>query len=239
MTPSINLTTCVVQLPKMKKKLNTNVCLAILCVCLFSCNKRPRLDLANLSLREKAKDLIDYGDRYFGGINSMEAPKAFALQSSGSNSFTFNGKPIDSVGVIFLLMSDRIRKDTTLDQGVAIVNQDPVKDMSDLKLVLAKFKADSSIYGYRLTLRTKSSQTIIAKELTTLYGGGTQIPKVDNSFYWNLEDLHRYVFYSPVYRELIVVDNTHLSKNCFWDPSFGTIDLGGCDIDQYKAELLK
>lgn len=204
---------------------------------LFSCKEKLRVDLAKLTFTEKASDIINYNDKYAGGVNTVNAPFSFALQAVRSSSFAFNGLKIDSADIIFQLRSDKIRTDTSLYQGGAIVNQEHINDRTELKNVIAKFQSDSVIYAYRLGLKTKQVQSAILKELIKLYGPGIKNPNTDNGFYWDVKSLHRFVFYAPDYRWLIVADNTHLYKNCFWDSATGNIDFGGCDIKQYQKFL--
>ncbi|MGZ3873689.1 MAG: hypothetical protein ACXVJD_12275 [Mucilaginibacter sp.] len=218
---------------------NISISFALLCLLLFSCKEYPRIDLAKLTFTEKAESVISYDDKYFGGVNTMEAPLAFALQATKSSAFAFNGLKIDSAFITFLLRSDKIRKDTSLYQGGATADQGAVTNRADLLKMLKKFQADSVIYGYRLGIKTEALQSAILKELIKLYGQGTKTPATDHGLYWNLKAQHRFVFYAPDYRDLLVVDNTHLSKNCFWDPSTGNVDLGGCNLVQYKSSLLK
>ncbi|WDF56171.1 hypothetical protein [Mucilaginibacter sp. KACC 22063] len=51
--------------------------------------------------------------------------------------------------------------------------------------------------------------------------------------------MHRYIFFAPDYDMLIVMDNAHLSKTCYWDSMNGIIDFGGCNIEEYKKDLFK
>ena len=221
------------------KPKNIFISLALLGTLMVACKKKTRIDLAKLSFKEKAGSIIDYNDRYAGGINTLESPLSFALQAVESSSFTFNGLPLDSVDIIFQLRSDKIRKDTSLYQGGASVNQAHIKDPGDLRRLLNKFQTDSVIYAYRVGIKTPKQQSAVLKELTKLYGPGTKNPNTDHGLYWYLKSLHHLIFFAPDYNWLIVVDNRNLSKTCFWDPSIGDIDLGGCDMAQYKANLLK
>lgn len=218
---------------------NTSISFALLCLLLFSCKEKPRVDLAKLTFTEKAGNIINYGDKYFGGVNTVDAPLAFGLQASKSGSFAFNGIKIDTAYITFLLRSDKIRKDTSLYQGGATADQEAVTNRAELSKLLKKFQADSVIVGYRLGIKKEALQSAILKELIKLYGPGTKTPDTDHGLYWNLKAQHRLVFYAPDYRDLLVVDNTHLSKNCFWDPSTGNVDLGNCNMVQYKSTLLK
>ena len=218
---------------------NITISFALLCLLLFSCKEKPRVDLAKLTFTEKAENVINYDDKYFGGVNTIDAPLAFGLQASKSSSFAFNGLKIDSVYITFLLSSDKIRKDTSLYQGGATADQGAVANRGDLHKLLKKFQADSVIYGYRLGIKTEALQSAILKRLVKLYGAGTKIPNTDHGLYWNLKVQHRFVFYTPDYWDLLIVDNSHLSKNCFWDRSTGNVDLGGCNIVQYKSNLWK
>ncbi len=206
---------------------------------LCSCKEKPRTDLAKITFKEQAADLINYDNAYVGGVDNFNAPMSFALQATASNSFAFNGVKLDSVDITFQLRSDKIRKDTLLYQGGATIDQERITHPSDLKKLLNKYQADSVIYAYRVGLKTPELRSAILKQLVNLYGPGTKNPNTDNGLYWNLKDQHRFIFFDPDHRTLIVVDNTHLSKTCYWDPATGTLDMGGCDIEQYKANILK
>jgi hypothetical protein len=217
---------------------NISISFALLCLLLLSCKEKARVDLAKLTFKEKAENVINYDDKYFGGVNTIDAPLAFGLQASKSSSFAFNGLKIDSAYITFLLRSDKIRKDTTLYQGGATADQGAVTNRADLHVLLKRFQADSVIYGYRLGIKTEALQSAVLKELIKLYGPGTKTLDTDHGLHWNLKAQHRFVFYAPDYRGLLVIDNTHLSKACFWDPTTGNVDFGGCDIAQYKSNLL-
>jgi hypothetical protein len=218
---------------------NISISFTFLCLLLFSCEEKPRVDLAKLTFTEKAENVINFEDKYFGGVNTMDAPLAFGLQASKSSSFAFNGLKIDTAYITFLLRSDKIRKDTSLYQGGATADQGAVANRADLQKLLKKFQADSMIYGYRLGIKTEALQSALLKQLIKLYGPGTKTLDTDHGLHWNLKTQHRFVFYAPDYRDLLVIDNTHLSKNCFWDPATGNVDFGGCNIVQYKSNLLK
>ena len=218
---------------------NISISFALLCLLLFSCKEKVRVDLSKLTFTEKAENVINYDDKYFGGVNTIDAPLAFALQATRSSSFTFNGLKIDSAHITFLLRSDKIRKDTTLYQDGATADQEAVTNPADLQKLLKKFQADSVIYGYRLGIKTEALQSAVLKELIKLYGPGTKTHDTDHGLHWNLKAQHRFVFYAPDYRDLLVIDNTHLSKDCFWDPTTGNVDFGGCKIVEYKSNLLK
>lgn len=218
---------------------NRWISVALCGMLLLSCKEKERVDLAKLTFTEKAESIINFEDKYAGGINTVDAPLCFALQATRSSSFSFNGLKIDSANIIFQLRSDKIRKDTTIYQSGGSVDQEHVQNPAGLNKVLRRFQADSVIYAYRVGIRTKELQLAILKELVKLYGPGTKNAGTDHGLYWNLKSLHRFVFFAPDYRRLIVVDNTHLSKTCFWDSATGDIDFGGCDMAQYKANILK
>jgi hypothetical protein len=203
------------------------------------CQNRPTLDLAKLTLTEKATALINYEDRYKGGVNTMDAARAFALQASHSRSFSFNGQPLDTVGIVFLMRSDQIRKDTSLYQGGATINQEPVTSETDLQRVTRKYQAADHIYGYQLRIKKEAQQDLVLKELIKLYGPATKNPHTEKGLYWNLKSKQKLVLFNPEYENLLVVNYSGLSHSCFADFSTGLIDMGGCDLKQYVAELSK
>jgi hypothetical protein len=205
----------------------------------FGCQEKPTVDLAKLNLTEKATTLINYEDGYKGGVNTMDAARAFALQASHSRSFSFNGQPLDTVGIVFLMRSDQIRKDTSLYQDGATINQDPVNSEADLQRVIRKFQAAGHIFGYQLKITKEAQQDLVLKELIKLYGRATKNPNTDKGLYWNLKSKQKLVLFNPEYQNLLIINYSGLSHSCFADFSTGLIDMGGCDFKQYAAELSK
>lgn len=210
----------------------------VITVLLCACKQKAPVDLAKLKFTEKASDIINFSDKYTGGVDNVNAPFTFALEATETSSFTFNGFKIDSADVIFQLPSDKVRKEAASQTG-GHFEIAPVKTRDGLKRLLTKYKADSVICGYRVNVKGQQAQEAIKKQLTALYGPGTKNPNTDHGLYWNLKPLHRYIFFSPDYDMLIVMDNTHLSKTCYWDSMNGTIDFGGCNIEEYKKDLFK
>jgi len=213
--------------------------LLLLPTLLVSCKEdaRPRIDLAKLNLNEKVRTLVNYDNKVRAGVNTSETPAAIVVEVRPSNSYAFNGIPLDSTEVIFQLNSPTFRSDTTLHDGVAQYIGTPVKSDRVLDSVIRSYRADSVIYAYRITMKTDALKARLLKELVKLYGPGTKNPNIDNGRYWNLKDQKRLILYAPDYQRMVVLNTTNLSKTCYADNITGTLDFGGCNIKHYINEL--
>ena len=213
--------------------------LLLLPAVLVSCKPevKPRIDLFKLNLNEKVRTLLDYDHKIRAGVNTSETLAAIVVEARPSDSYAFNGIPLDSTEVIFQLNSPTFRSDTTLHDGVAQYIGTPVKSDRVLDSVIRSYRADSVIYGYRITMKTDTLKARLLKELIKLYGAGTKNPNIDNGRYWNLKDKNRLILYAPDYQRLVVLNTTNLSKTCYADNITGTLDFGGCNIKQYINEL--
>ena len=99
--------------------------------------------------------------------------------------------------------------------------------------------ADNKIYGIRIEMKNQSLKSKILKKIELKYGKGTKNPNTDNGLYWNVKKENKYIFFAPDYERLIILNNTNLSKTCYWDTFNGLIDFGGCDNEKYTDELTK
>jgi hypothetical protein len=214
-------------------KLTTIVVLGI------SCKSKPPVDLAKLALTEKIENVINFSDTNYIGIETMELPVAMMLETEGSNSFTFNGIALENARIMFQVKSDKIRKDSTIHSGGAYFSSVRLKNQDSLKKYLKEYEADSTVYGFRLRLTTDELKTKIKNELIKLYGAGTKNPNTDNGLYWHLKKENKFVLFAPDYDRLIIINNTNISKACYWDNMNGLIDFGGCDKDLYDRTLLR
>ncbi len=206
---------------------------------LVSCSQAPkkRIDLARLNLNEKVKTLFNYTDAITGGIDMVETPSAVIFEVDNSSTYSFNGIPLDTTLVTFQLNSAHFRADTTYHDGMGHFEIIKVKTVSGVNKVIDHYKADSVIYGFRVRIKSKQMKARILQELTKLYGKGTKNPNTDHGQYWNLKAQNRLILYAPDYDNFVVLNSTNLSKTCYQDGMNGTLDFGGCNIDQYFDEL--
>lgn len=214
--------------------------IGLLLAALFSCRQqpKPRIDLARLNLNEKVRTLINYDDRVVAGVNTVETLPDIVIEVGKTNhSYSFNGMPLDSAEVIFQLNSEAFRKDTSLHDGIGHYNIERVKSDTALTRIINHYQADSTIHGYRISLKDDAVKARVLKDLIKQYGPGTKNPTTDHGLYWNLKDKQRLVLFAPDYDRLIMLNTTNLSKTCYQDNMNGIIDLGGCNIDQYFDEL--
>jgi hypothetical protein len=206
---------------------------------IIACQSKPPVDLAKLALNEKIENVIDFGDTNRMGIETMELPVAMMLESEGSNHYTFNGIVLEKARIMFQVKSDKIRTDEAFHQGSAMINSVILKSQDSLKSYLKYYGADSNIYGFRLHLNTDDIKSKIKNELIKLYGTGTKNPNTDNGLYWDIKKENKFVLFAPDYDRLIIINNSNLSKSCYWDNMNGFIDFGGCDTNDYNLNLLK
>ncbi len=210
-----------------------------ICISFIACKSKPPVDLAKLVLNEKIEQVINFADTNYMGVETMELPVAMMLETQGSNSYTFNGIILENARIMFQVKSDKIRTDSAFHNGWATVSSVRLKSQDSLKNYLKYYGADSLIYGFRLHLPTDDLKARIKSELIKLYGVGTKNPNTDNGLYWHLIKDNKFVLFAPDYNRLIIINNTNISKTCYWDNMNGTIDFGGCDKDEYLRTLLK
>jgi hypothetical protein len=204
----------------------------------IACQPKPMVDLAKLALNENIENVINFDDTNRIGIETMELPVAMMLETQGSNSYTFNGIVLENARIMFQVRSDKIRKDSALHSGGAHFSSVRLKNQDSLKKYLKAYEADSTIYGFRLNLITDTLKTRIKSELIKLYGAGTKNPNTDNGLYWHLKKENKFVLFAPDYDRLIIINNSNISKTCYWDNMNGLIDFGGCDKELYDKTLL-
>jgi hypothetical protein len=221
---------------RLKKRIILVVTLGLLGI---ACKSKPPIDLAKLALNEKIENVINFDDTNHIGIETMELPVAMMLETQGSSSYTFNGIVLENARIMFQVKSDKIRTDSAFHNGFATVNTVILKNQDSLRNYLKYYRADTTIYGFRLHLKTDEIKSKIKNELLKLYGQGTKNPNTDNGLYWNLKKESKFVLFAPDYDRLIIINNTDISKTCYWDNMNGLIDFGGCDKDEYDRTLLK
>ncbi len=201
---------------------------------LFSSCK-SKIDLSKLKLDEEIEDVVNFNERNYIGFDTVEAPLALLIESEDTNSFNYDNISLENEDIIFQIHSEKVKKETRklLKYGGGHIEIVPLKDKKQLIKELKQFEADKTIYGFRIKLRNEELKKKILEKLIEQYGEGLKNPHTDNGFYWNIKEENKYIFYAPDYDRLIVLNNTKLSKTCYYDQMNGILDFGGCDIEKY------
>ncbi|SOD18340.1 hypothetical protein [Pedobacter xixiisoli] len=206
---------------------------------MISCTKKEQIDLAKSSLNEPVKNVISYDNDLFIGVQTVEYPFSLLLEVENSANYTFDGIDLKGQRVIFQIGSEKLKTDSITRFGGGHVDLKPIKNENDLNAALKSYGAESKIYGVRIEMTTPELKAEILKKIEAKYGKGTKNPNTDNGLYWNIKKENKYIFFAPDYKRLIIVNNSNLSKTCYWDIMNGMIDFGGCDNEKYMAELVK
>lgn len=213
------------------------VVLLMVWVIIYFKKRDYQVNLATLKLDERVSELIKYDERNLAGINTVEVPFAAIVECRKSTAFTFNNIKLEQVNVVFQIHSDVTKTDTSLHDGMGHLQVSSFKTKDELNQRLKALNADSVIYGYRIELNSPELTSQLLGELTRLYGKGTKNPNTDNGLYWNLAKENKFIFFAPDYDRLIVLNNSRLSKTCYWDNINGLIDFGGCNKEKYLEDL--
>jgi hypothetical protein len=208
-------------------------------VVFFSCKPQKKIDLAKLTLHEPIDEIINYKDKLTAGVETMEYPFCLMLEVMESDTYLFDGISLKGQDIFFQVYSKKLQTDSISKYGGAHYSIEYFTKPDQLKRILNEYEADSLIYGYRIAFDTTALNEEIYKKLKVRYGEGLKNPNTDNGMYWNVKEENKYVFYAPDYKRLIVLNNSRLSKNCYWDNKNGTIDFGGCDTEKYLESLTK
>lgn len=206
---------------------------------MISCAKKEKIDLAKSSLNEPIANTVSYDDNLSIGIETVEYPFSLILEVEKSANYSFDGIDLKGQRVMFQIDSEKLKTDSITRFGGGHVNLKPVKNESDLNRVLKNYSAESKIYGVRIEMTTPELKAEILAKIVATYGKGIKNPNTDNGIYWNIKKENKYIFFAPDYQRLIIVNNSNLSKTCYWDIMNGMIDFGGCDNEKYMAELVK
>lgn len=204
---------------------------------MISCHGQEKIDLSKLNLNEPIENVIDFKDKNALEINTVEYPFCFLIEGEGN--FTFDGIELKGQKVFFQINSERLKTDSITKFGGGHFDMQGFKDKAELVKILKDYKADPVIYGFRMEMKTPTLQKEILKKLEGKYGKGHKNPNTDHGLYWNLKKEEKFVFYAPDYDRLIVLNNSNLSKKCYWDSMNGLIDFGGCDNEVYTKDLMK
>lgn len=212
--------------------------LAILPFMIF-CNRPEKMDLLKLNLNEPIENVINFNDNLLVGVETVEYPFCLLIEVEKSEKYSFEGIDLKGLKIIFQISSEKLKTDSISRFGGAHIDLRPIKNENELKSTLSNFNAENKIYGVRIEMKTPSLKSEILKKIELKYGKGTKNPNTDNGLYWNLKKENKYIFFAPDYDKLIILNNTNLSKTCYWDIFNGLIDFGGCDNEKYTEELTK
>jgi hypothetical protein len=207
-------------------------------VLLQSCRTQS-LDLVKLKLNQKAEDVINFKEKNRIGFETVSIPFDLIIETVNTSAFSFGSVKLENANIYFQIYSDKARRDTALHDGMGHYNVTPFKTIPEMKTVFKQYDADSTIYGYQVEIKNDKIKSSILKEIVKLYGSGTKNPNTDNGLFWNVKSEKKYIFFAPDYDRLIVLNNTKLSKTCYWDSMNGVIDFGGCDKETYLQGLTK
>ena len=206
---------------------------------MISCNGQEKIDLSKSTLNEPIEKIINYDDKLLIGIETVEYPFSLLIENEESKNYTFDGIDLKGEKIIFQINSEKLKTDSISRFGGAHIDLIPLKNKNELKSSLNNFMADNKIYGIRIEMKNQSLKSKILKKIELKYGKGTKNPNTDNGLYWNVKKENKYIFFAPDYERLIILNNTNLSKTCYWDTFNGLIDFGGCDNEKYTDELTK
>lgn len=206
---------------------------------MISCNGQENIDLSKLNLNEPIEKIINYEDKLLIGIETVEYPFSLLIENKESKNYTFDGIDLKGQKIFFLINSEKLKTDSITRFGGAHIDLESIKSAKDLNENLKKYVADDKIYGIRIGIETQKLKTEILKKLQSKYGKGTKNPNTDHGLYWNIKNENKFIFFAPDYGRLIILNNTNLSKTCYWDNMNGLIDFGGCDKEKYFQDLVK
>lgn len=205
----------------------------------FSCRSQEKIDLATLNLNEPIEKVSSFDDALRIGVETVEYPFSLLLEVEKSKKYRFDGIDLEGQRIIFQIDAEKLKTDSITRFGGGHIDLKPVKNIDELNAALKSYDAESKIYGIRIELKTPKLQTDILKKLEAKYGKGTKNPNTDHGLYWNVKAQNKFIFYAPDYSRLIILNNTDLSKSCYWDVMNGLIDFGGCNNEKYMADLMK
>ncbi len=218
----------------------TKYILKILIACMaFSACQPEKTDLSKLPLTQNAAEIICFTDNNKLGVDRISIPFDVIIETWKSNAFSFGDVPLKDANISFQIFSNKFRTDMNFRNQHAQYEVAPFTNAEELKVGLLPFQADAIIYGFQLEMKAPNLKASLLAALIKLYGKGTKNPNTDNGLYWVVPSESKYIFYAVDYDRLIVLNNTKLSKTCYYDNMNGTIDLGGCDKDAYLKELTK
>lgn len=206
---------------------------------IISCNEQEKIDLLKLKLNESIENVINFNDNLLIGVETVEYPFCLLIEIKNSEKYSFEGIDLKGQKIIFQINSEKLKTDSISRFGGAHIDLKAIKNEKELKSILQDFNAENKIYGVRIEMKTPSLKSEILKKIELKFGKGTKNPNTDKGIYWNVKKENKYIFFAPDYDRLIILNNTNLSKTCYWDTFNGLIDFGGCDNEEYTQELIK
>lgn len=206
---------------------------------MISCKTEKKVDLSTLSLTESIENIINFDNILLAGVETVEYPFCLLVEVENSEKYSYEGIDLKGQKVIFQINSEKLKTDSISRFGGAHIDLKPIKNEEELKNTLKSFNAENNIYGVRIEIKTEGLQSDILKKIESKYGKGTKNPNTEKGIYWNVKKENKYIFFAPEYDRLIILNNTNLSKTCYWDTFNGLIDFGGCDNEKYTQELVK
>jgi len=192
---------------------------------IISCQGQNKKDLSQLQLNETIEIFVDFNDAKTIGVETVEYPYCLLLEIRDGKNYTFDGIDLTGQKVFLQIDSELLKTDSLTKQGGGHIDVESFKDKTALSAILKKYKAINTIYGVRIEMKTGNLKKQLLAILEKKYGKGTKNPNTDNGLYWNVKEGHRFIFFAPDYDRLIVLNNTNLSKTCYWDAMNGSIDF--------------
>lgn len=206
---------------------------------MMSCNDQEKTDLSNLNLIEPIENVITFNDKLLIGVETVEYPYCLLLQVEKSEKYSFEGIDLKGQKIIFQINAERLKTDSISRFGGAHIDLNPINNEKELKNSLRNFDAENKVYGVRIEMKNPDLKSDILNKIESKYGKGIKNPNTDNGLYWNVKKENKFIFFAPDYDRLIVLNNSNLSKSCYWDTFNGLIDFGDCDHEKYTQELVK
>ena len=219
--------------------MNLYISLFVILLTACSCTKVEKVDLSTLKLDEPIQAVYSTNDTALIGVETIEYPYDLILDIQSPGKYSYDGIELGENRVLFLIHAESLKTDSITRFGGAHYDMAALTKSNTLQDNLTKYKADSSIYGVRIEMESQELKAALLDKIESKYGKGTKNPNTENGQYWNIENEDKFIFFAPDYDRLIILNNTHLSKSCYWDSFNGMIDLGGCDQEKYLQSLVK
>lgn len=200
-----------------------------------ACNGQVKMDLLKLNLNEPVETLISENEntKKFIGTESVEYPFAILVGDADTNKFFVSEIPVEKV---YFLLHSKINFHNINSEGqIFKTKKQLIENLYELK----KKNIDHKIFGFRAVISDEKNKIEIKKLLIEKYGKGTKNPNNENGLYWNLKSENKYIFFAPDYDRLIILNNTNMSKTCYWDNTNGMIKLGStdCETETYFKKM--
>ncbi|TDQ79337.1 hypothetical protein [Sphingobacterium yanglingense] len=219
--------------------MNLYLSLFVLLFAVSSCKKIEKVDLATLALNEPIHNVYNTNDTVLIGVETIEYPYDLIVEVINPGKYSYGDIDLKGSRVLFLINAESLKTDSITRFGGAHYDMSALSESNKLQDNLTKYKADTNVYGVRIEMKSPELKTALLNKLESKYGKGTKNPNTDNGQYWNIKAENKLIFFASDYDRLIIINNTNLSKTCYWDSFNGMIDLGGCDQDKYLQSLVR